>query len=185
MFWLGFSRLYSSLTDTRPVLDKYNLEKNTSFQNRNNLKRETNTTPETGTKKQTAPSKQGKPKTTSTTKSKQARKNAEGEKEIAHPEHFWIWKRQRRQNSAMQETHSHHSVGHQSQRCWVRKASGCTRSASTLQTPKLWARHTPHSPQPYPRQLANLTPSRPPTAPTPRQPPTNKHSHPQQPPTGS
>ena len=38
MFWLGFSRLYSSLTDTRPVLDKYNLEKYTSFSKLKQLK---------------------------------------------------------------------------------------------------------------------------------------------------
>ena len=70
------------------MLDKYNLEKNTSFQNRNNLKRETNTTPETGTKKQTAPSKQANQKRHQPQKVSRQGRTQQAKKKLPTPNAF-------------------------------------------------------------------------------------------------
>ena len=102
-----FSRLYLSCTDTRPVLDKYNLEKNTSCRTRNLI----NKTPRTVTKKQAAnkiPDYHARSRASATSHLARANKSKRGKTsstqpatrrnehtwwiETAQPEYFWLWK---------------------------------------------------------------------------------------------
>jgi len=102
----SFSRLYLSCTDTRPVLDKYNLEKNSIRRTRNMQ----NKTPWTVAKKQVANkiSDKHEPSHASATRhfgrtklanakehqqpNKQAKRNAHGENKLVQLEIIWLWK---------------------------------------------------------------------------------------------